>query len=65
MNTQITELTEEIKNEIQREIKELEETLTGNMMEDMDTRSQIHNLKMKLNGVKPVDSFVDCIGCGS
>ena len=61
----MTTLTDEIKKEIEAEIKSLEETLTGNMMQDMDVRDKIHNLKMKLNGVRPADSFVECIGCGS
>ena len=61
----MTTLTDEIKKEIEAEIKSLEETLTGNMMKDMDVRDKIHNLKMKLNGVRPADSFVECVGCGS
>jgi len=61
----LTTLTDEIKKEIEAEIKSLEETLTGNMMQDMDVRDKIHNLKMKLNGVRPADSFVECVGCGS
>lgn len=61
----MTQLTEEKKNELLGQIEALESQLTGNMMDDMDIRGQIHNIKMKLNGVKPVDSFVDCIGCGS
>ncbi|MAE58637.1 MAG: hypothetical protein CME69_07130 [Halobacteriovorax sp.] len=61
----MTTLTDEIKKEIEAEIKSLEETLTGNMMQDMDVRDKIHNLKMKLNGVRPADSFVECVGCGS
>ena len=61
----MTTLTDEIKKEIEAEIKSLEETLTGNMMQDMDVRDKIHNLKMKLNGVRPADSFVECGGCGS
>lgn len=31
----------------------------------LDILDEIHNIKMKLNGVKPMDSHVDCIGCGS
>lgn len=61
----MTTLTDEIKKEIEAEIKSLEKTLTGNMMQDMDVRDKIHNLKMKLNGVRPADSFVECVGCGS
>ena len=61
----MTTLTDEIKKEIEAEIKSLEGSLTGNMMRDMDVRDKIHNLKMKLNGVRPADSFVECVGCGS
>ncbi len=35
------------------------------LMDDMETRDKIHNLEMKVNGVKPEDSHFDCIGCGS
>jgi hypothetical protein len=47
------------------QIETLKSKLTGDMIKDMDIRDQIHNLEMKLNGVKPEDSHFDCIGCGS
>ena len=50
---------------LNNEIEFLKTKLTGNMMEDMEIRDQIHNLEMKLKGVKPEDSHFDCIGCGS
>lgn len=50
---------------LEQEIATLEAQLTGDMFQDMDLKDKIHNLKMKLNGVKPVDSHIDCIGCGS
>ena len=50
---------------LNNEIESLKTKLTGNMMEDMEIRDQIHNLEMKLKGVKPEDSHFDCIGCGS
>lgn len=50
---------------IETQIKELEAQLTGDMFNDMDIKDQIHNLQMKLNGVKPMDSHFDCVGCGS
>ena len=53
------------KEKIQENIDELNAKLTGDMMKDMDIRDQIHNLKMQLQGVKPMDSQIDCIGCGS
>lgn len=50
---------------LQKEIKELEEQLTGDMFADMEIKDKIHNLQMKIDGVKPEDSHFDCIGCGS
>jgi len=51
--------------EIEKEIKELEAQLTGDMFQDMSLKDKIHNLQMSLNGTKPTDSHIDCIGCGS
>ncbi len=48
-----------------QEIEALKAQLTGDMMKDMELRDKIHNLEMKVNGVKPTDSHIDCIGCGS
>lgn len=53
------------KEEMQLEIEKLESQLTGDMFQDMDLKDQIHNLQMKVEGVKPMDSHFDCIGCGS
>ena len=50
---------------LNNEIESLKTKLTGNMMDDMEIRDKIHNLEMKLKGVKPEDSHFDCIGCGS
>ncbi|MDC3133996.1 hypothetical protein OA958_04080 [Bacteroidota bacterium] len=55
----------EASTNLTNEIESLKTKLTGNMMEDMEIRDQIHNLEMKLKGVKPEDSHFDCIGCGS
>ena len=55
----------EASTNLTNEIESLKTKLTGNMMEDMEIRDQIHNLEMKKNGVKPEDSHFDCIGCGS
>ncbi len=57
MNTEILTL--------QKEINELKAQLTGDLFADMDLKDQIHNLEMKLNGVKPMDTYIDCVGCGS
>lgn len=50
---------------LQEEIEALRSQLTGDMFSDMDIKDQIHNLEMKLKGVKPMDSHIDCIGCGA
>ena len=52
-------------SEIKKRIKELESQLTGDMFSDMEIKDKIHNLEMKLKGVKPEDSHFDCVGCGS
>ena len=52
----------EATTNLTNEIKSLKTKLTGNMMEDMEIRDKIHNLEMKLKGVKPEDSHFDCIG---
>ncbi|MBV6645832.1 MAG: hypothetical protein KI790_10305 [Cyclobacteriaceae bacterium] len=50
---------------LQTEIKELESQLTGDMFQDMEIKDRIHNLKMKLNGTRPMNSEIECVGCGS
>lgn len=56
---------EQTAEQLQNQIDDLTSQLTGDMFSDMDIKDQIHNLKMKLNGVKPMDSHFDCVGCGS
>jgi hypothetical protein len=51
--------------ELIKKVAELKKSLTGDMMKDMDIRDQIHNLEMKISGTKPIDTKVDCVGCGS
>lgn len=51
--------------ELEQEIKTLEGQLTGDMFADMEIRDKIHNIKMKLNGIKPEHQQIDCVGCGS
>lgn len=53
------------KQEIQERIESLKTKLTGDMMQDIKIRDEIHNLQMKLDGVKPMDTQIDCEGCGS
>lgn len=54
-----------MKEQIENEIQELESKLTGNMFDDMELKDKIHNLKMKLNGTRPMNSEIECVGCGS
>lgn len=54
-----------MENELKDRILELRSKLTGDMMQDMEIRDEIHNIEMKLNGTKPVDSHFSCVGCGS
>ena len=51
--------------QLQAEIASLESQLTGDMFTDMDIKDKIHNLKMKLNGTRPMNSEIECVGCGS
>ena len=51
--------------ELQAEIASLESQLTGDMFADMDIKDKIHNLKMKVNGTRPINSEIECVGCGS
>lgn len=51
--------------EVQSEITSLESQLTGDMFNDMEIKDKIHNLKMKLNGTRPMNSEIECVGCGS
>lgn len=53
------------REDLESQLVGLESKLTGNMMEDMDIKDKIHNIQMILNGTKPTDSHIDCIGCGS
>lgn len=54
-----------MNQELQAQIDELKSNLTGDLFQDMEARDKIHNLEMKLNGVKPSSSEIDCVGCGS
>ena len=55
------------KEDILKKLEVLKEkkTNTTDFMEQMTIADEIHNIEMKLNGVKPTDSSIDCIGCGS
>ena len=53
------------KEQMLEKIESLKKQLTGDMFADMEIKDEIHNLQMKIDGVKPSDSHIDCIGCGS
>lgn len=46
------------------EIKRLEELKenTSDFGEQMEIADKIHNIKMKMNGTRPSDSFIECVG---
>jgi hypothetical protein len=50
---------------LQEQIDALKKKLTGDLFADIDIKDEIHNLEMKINGVKPMDTHIDCVGCGS
>ena len=58
-------MTEQEKITIDAEIRELEGQISGDMFKDMEIRDKIHNLKMTLQGVRPMNSDFECVGCGS
>ena len=59
-------MSEEQKQVYLEEISVLEREKEGkSWTESLDIQDKIHNLKMKINGVKPSDSSIDCKGCGS
>tara|TARA_B110000908_G_C10171068_1_gene410860 strand:+ start:810 stop:992 length:183 start_codon:yes stop_codon:yes gene_type:complete len=60
-------MTLQERNDLENKVKVLKENKsnTDNFMEQMDFADEIHNIEMKLNGVKPTDTHIDCIGCGS
>lgn len=51
--------------ELQSELTSLEAQLTGDMFKDMEIKDKIHNVKMKLSGTRPMNSEIECVGCGS
>tara|TARA_R110000782_G_scaffold1419_6_gene5536 strand:- start:4980 stop:5162 length:183 start_codon:yes stop_codon:yes gene_type:complete len=60
-------MTLQERNDLENKVKVLKENKsnTDDFMEQMDFADEIHNIEMKLNGVKPTDTHIDCIGCGS
>jgi hypothetical protein len=39
--------------------------LSDDFEEQMMFADTIHKYEMKLKGIKPTDSYVECVGCGS
>jgi hypothetical protein len=58
-------ITELDKSTLENQIAELEGQLTGDMFQDMEIRDKIHNLKMTAEGIRPMNSDFECVGCGS
>ena len=58
-------LTPNKKELLEKEIETLKSQLTGDMFQDMEIRDKIHNITLKLNGVRPSNSEIECVGCGS
>ena len=60
-------MTLQERNDLENKVKVLKKykSNTDDFMEQMDFADEIHNIEMKLNGVKPTDTHIDCIGCGS
>jgi len=54
-------------DELRKELKMLNESLSGDMMSDMVLRDRIHEIEMELNGVIPSCGLDDgeCENCGS
>lgn len=55
------------EEQIKQKIKELKETLSGNLFEDMETQQEIYNLKKQLNPEivdnPELDDDEGCISC--
>ncbi len=60
-------MSEQDKKDLLLEMKGLEElkSQTDDFEEQLKIADKIHNIKMKLNGTKPMDSYIECEGCGS
>tara|TARA_R110002153_G_scaffold99268_3_gene234806 strand:- start:1354 stop:1536 length:183 start_codon:yes stop_codon:yes gene_type:complete len=60
-------MTLQERKELENKVKVLKDNKsnTDDFMEQMEFADEIHNIEMKLNGVKPTDTHIDCIGCGS
>ena len=53
--------------ELEKQIAELkaQKANTEYFGQQMLISDKIHNIQMKINGVRPTDSYIECVGCGS
>ncbi len=60
-------MTDNERAAFENQVADLESKMskTEDFGEKIELADKVHNIKMKLNGVKPTDSHIDCIGCGS
>ena len=58
-------MSPEQKDLLEKEIETLNAQLSGDMFQDMEIRDKIHNITLKLKGIRPVNSEIECVGCGS
>tara|TARA_B110000285_G_C14672265_1_gene400888 strand:+ start:182 stop:391 length:210 start_codon:yes stop_codon:yes gene_type:complete len=67
----INKITQKMTKKEKKELLEALEILTEkkknetDFIEEMEIAGEIHAIEMKLNGIKPTDSAIDCEGCGS
>ena len=55
----------DLESELEQVLKEKELPENQDFMKQLEIQDKAHNIKMKLNGVRPTDSYIECIGCGS
>ena len=60
-------MTQQERDLLIREVEDLKfkRDITTDFIESMDIADKIPNIEMKLNGIRPTDSYVECIGCGA
>lgn len=60
-------MSEKEREDLILEVEKLKElkSNTKDFMEQMEIADKIHNIEMKLNGIRPTDSYIECVGCGS
>ncbi len=66
-NINFLQMTDNERAAFENQVADLESKMskTEDFGEKIELADQVHNIKMKLNGVKPTDSHIYCIGCGS